>query len=303
MTKSQGGWSLGFGHWDLVIEIWTLVVMSLGYRLRELVTYRELIRNLVIRDLKVRYKKSVLGFLWSLANPLLMMLVFTVVFTIMIPNNTIQKFPIFVLCALLPWNWFSTSIMGSIQSIVSNANLVKKVYFPREVLPLSAVLSNMVNFLLALVVLFGMILVFQIPITMWAALLPVVIFTQFLFTLGLGFILSTLNVFYRDTGVIMDVFLLAWFFLTPIFYPIDILPTQRVVLGLNLDIHRLVRWVNPMASLIDTYRLILYGTPDGAPPGQPAFDFLLRTLVTALVVLAIGYLVFVRYSRVFGEEV
>lgn len=278
-------------------------MMSLGDRLHELITYRELIRNLVIRDLKARYKNSVLGFLWSLANPLLMMLVFTIVFTVMIPNYNIQKFPVFVLCALLPWNWFSTSIMGSIQSIVGNASLVKKVYFPREVLPLSVVLSNLVNFLLALVVLFGMILAFRVPVTPWIMLLPVIILIQFLFTLGLGFILSTVNVFYRDTGVIMDVVLLAWFFLTPIFYPIDILPTQRVVLGLNLDIHRLIRWVNPMASVIDAYRTILYGMPDGSPPGPPALDFLSRTLVTALVVLGVGYLFFVRYSRVLGEEV
>lgn len=277
--------------------------MSLRERLREVITYRELARNLVIRDLKARYKNSVLGFLWSLGNPLLMMLVFTVVFTVMMPNNTIQKFPIFALCALLPWNWFSTSIMGSIQSIVGNANLVKKVYFPREILPLSVVLSNLVNFLLALVVLFGMLYLFKVPFTVWATLLPVIILIQFMFTLGLGFFFSTLNVFYRDTSVIMDVCLLAWFFLTPIFYPIDILPTQRVVFGFNLDLHRLVRWVNPMASVIDAYRTILYGNPDGSPPGPPAFDFLSRTLVTALIVLVVGYLVFARYSPVFGEEV
>ncbi|OGO40565.1 MAG: hypothetical protein A2Z04_03725 [Chloroflexi bacterium RBG_16_57_9] len=277
--------------------------MSLRERLREVITYRELTRNLVIRDLKARYKNSALGFLWSLGNPLLMMLVFTVVFTVMMPNNNIQKFPIFALCALLPWNWFSTSILGSIQSIVGNANLVKKVYFPREILPLSVVLSNLVNFLLALVVLFGMLVLFKVPFTVWATLLPVIILIQFMFTLGLGFFFSTLNVFYRDTSVIMDVFLLAWFFLTPIFYPIDILPTQRVVFGLNLDIHRLVRWVNPMASVIDAYRTILYGSPDGSPPGPPAFDFLSRTLMTALIVLVVGYLVFARYSPVFGEEV
>jgi len=277
--------------------------MSLHERLREVITYRELTRNLVIRDLKARYKNSVLGFIWSLGNPLLMMLVFTVVFTVMMPYNNIQKFPVFALCALLPWNWFSTSIMGSIQSIVGNANLVKKVYFPREILPLSVVLSNLVNFLLALVVLFGMLVFFQVPFTVWITLLPLIILIQFMFTLGLGFFFSTLNVFYRDTGVIMDVFLLAWFFLTPIFYPIEILPTHRVLFGLNLDIHRLVRWLNPMASLIDTYRLILYGSPDGSPPGPPGFDFLARTFFTALMVLVMGYLVFARYSPVFGEEV
>ncbi len=271
--------------------------MTLSRRVAELYRYRELIRNLVARDLKARYKNSILGFLWSLVNPLLMMLVFTLVFTVMLPNSNIPKFPVFVLCALLPWNWFNTSLMGATNSIVGNSQLVKKVYFPREVLPISTVLSNMVNFLLALIVLFAMMLIFRVRFTPWAALLPFVILVQLVLTLGLSFILSTLNVFYRDTGVILEVVLLAWFFLTPIFYPIDILPSHRLVLGLDLDLHRLAYILNPMASLIATYRVILYS---GAPP---AFDFLARTVISALIVLVAGYFVFNRYSRVFGEEV
>ena len=115
-------------------------------RLRELYRHRELIENLVVRDLKVRYKNSVLGFVWSLLNPLLLMVVFTIVFTIMLPNLTIPKFPVFVMCALLPWNFFNTSVMSALNSIVHNGHLIKKVYFPREVLPISTVLSNFVNF-------------------------------------------------------------------------------------------------------------------------------------------------------------
>ena len=265
-------------------------------RLRELVQYRELVKNLVIRDLKVRYKNSVLGFLWSLLNPLMMMVIFTVVFTIMLPNNTIDRFPVFVLCALLPWNFFSSSVMTSIHSIVGNAHLIKKVYFPREVLPLSAVLANLVNFLLAMTVLFGMIFVFRTPLTVWALLLPVVVIIQLIFTLGLAFFLSTLNVFYRDTAAIMDVAMLAWFFLTPVFYPITILPHYRTLFGFALDIQRLAYILNPMASIIASYRVILY---NGAPP---AFDFLIRTAVTSLVLLSLGYFVFLRYSRVFAEQ-
>jgi lipopolysaccharide transport system permease protein len=266
-------------------------------RLAELIRYRELIRNLVSRDLKVRYRNSALGFLWSLLNPLAMMAVFTVVFTFMMPNDTVDRFPVFVLCALLPWNFFRDSVMGSITSIVSNSSLIKKVYFPREVLPLSAILSNLINFLLALTVLFVMLFVFRVRLTRWALLLPLVIFTQLLFTLGLGFMLSTANVFYRDTAMIMDVVMLAWFFVTPIFYPIDILPQHRLVLGLDLNIHRLTYILNPMASLISTYRVILF---HGA---RPALDFFLRTFVTSLLTLIVGQLVFMRYSRVFAEEV
>ncbi len=266
-------------------------------RLTELVRYRELVINLVIRDLKVRYKNSALGFLWSLLNPLAMMAVFTVVFTFMMPDNAIPKFPVFVLCALLPWNFFRESVMGSIASIVGNSYLIKKVYFPREVLPLSVILSSLVNFLLALIVLFGMLFIFRVRLTRWALLLPLVIFTQLLFTLGLGFMLSTANVFYRDTGMIMDVVMLAWFFVTPIFYHIAILPQHQLLLGFDLNIHRLTYILNPMASLIATYRVILY---DGA---RPALDFFFRTFVTSLLTMIVGYLVFMRYSKVFAEEV
>lgn len=266
-------------------------------RLSELVRYRELIRNLVIRDLKVRYKNSVLGFLWSLLNPLAMMGVFTVVFTLMMPNNTIENFPVFVLCALLPWNFFRDSVMSAIHSIVGNSSLIKKVYFPREVLPLSVVLSNMVNFLLALLVLFAMLFVFRIRLTVWALLLPLVILTQLIFTLGLSFLLSTAHVFYRDTAMIMDVVLLAWFFITPIFWDIGILPHHRIVFGFDVNVHRLTYILNPMASLISTYRIILY---NGV---RPAPDFFLRTFVTAVLILVIGYWILVRHSRVFAEEV
>lgn len=266
-------------------------------RLTELVRYRELVRTLVIRDLKVRYKNSFLGILWSLLNPLAMMAVFTIVFTFMMPNNTIERFPVFVLCALLPWNFFRDSVMVSVGSIVNNSPLIKKVYFPREVLPLSVVLSNLVNFCLALIVLFAMMFVFRVRWTPWALLLPLVIFTQVLFVLGLGLMLSTANVFYRDTAMIMEVVMLAWFFVTPIFWDITILPTHRLILGFDVNIHRWTYILNPMASLISTYRVILY---HGA---RPALDFFLRTFVTSLATLILGYWVFLRYSRVFAEEV
>lgn len=271
--------------------------------LRELVNYRELIRNLVVRDLKARYKSSVLGFLWSLVNPLLMMAVFSVVFTYMMPSQAVAHFPLFVLCGILPWNFFTASLMGSTNSIVANGHLIKKVYFAREALPISTVLANLVNFMLALIVLVPMLYIAGIGLTQWALLLPLVILVQVIFTLGLALILSTLNVFYRDTAMIMDVLLLAWFFLTPVMYPIDILPAQATVLGLQLPVQRLTYILNPMASLIASYRSILYGSIQGGPPGPPAFDFFLRTTLTALVVLALGYWVFSRHRAMFAEEV
>jgi lipopolysaccharide transport system permease protein len=265
-------------------------------RIAEIYRYRELIKNLVVRDLKVRYKNSVLGILWSLLNPLLMTIVFTVVFTLLLRSDT-PDYPVFFMCAYLPWSFLSESTMGGTSSIVGNAHLIKKVYFPREVLPLSYVLSGLVNFLLALIVLFGLILVYRVELTWSVLLLPIVIAVQVLFTLGMVFFLSTANVFYRDTQHIMQVVMQAWFFLTPIFYPITIIPESATILGISVNLQLWVRRLNPMASLVASYRDILLR---GAVPG---LDFLLRTAVTCLVIFVIGYLIFCRYSKVFGEEV
>lgn len=269
---------------------------SLWVQARELWRYRDLIRNLVVRDLKARYKNSVLGFLWSLLNPLGMMVVFMFVFTVMMPSQ-VERFPIFLLCGLLPWNFFSAGVMVGITSITGNANLVKKVYFPREVLTISSVLANLVNFLLGLIVLFAVLLVSRSPLSPWLWLLPVVILIQTCFVLGVALVLSTLNVFYRDTIMIMDVVMLAWFFLTPVVYPITTLPSAYQFLGMTVDVHRWMYILNPMASLIAAYRDLLYWGY------RTDLDFLSRTAVTALAVLAFGYWFFVRFRDRFGEEV
>ena len=266
-------------------------------RLRELWKYRELIRNLVIRDLKVRYRNSVLGIAWSWVNPLLMMLVYTMVFNFLAAQSSLPNFHVFVLCALLPWNFFASSVSQGTTSIVSNGPLVKKVYFPREILPISIVLSNLVNFIIALPVFFALALISGARISPWALLLPIPILVEVAFSTGVCLILATLDVFYRDTQVIIGVLMMAWFFLTPIFYPITRVPLEVTLLGVTLNAQVWLRRLNPMASIIASYRDLLYrGVPTGA-------DFLLRTAVTALVVLVVGYMVFLRFSPRFGEEV
>jgi homopolymeric O-antigen transport system permease protein len=265
-------------------------------RIRDLYCYRELLKNLVIRNLKVRYKNSVLGVLWSLLNPLLMTMVFTVVFTVML-KSPIEDYAVFFMCGFLPWTFFSTSLTAATGSIVNNGNLITKVYFPREALPIAEVFSNLVNFLLALVVLFAMLAVFHPTFTPALLMLPFIIFIQIIFTVGMGFLVATANVFYRDTQHILEVVLQAWFFLTPIFYSIDLLPESVTVLGVPIDLHLWIRRLNPMASLVAAYQDVLYW---GHLTG---LDFLLRTLLTCLVILIIGYAVFCRFSPVFGEEV
>lgn len=265
-------------------------------RLRELIHYRELVYNLVVRDLKARYKNSVMGFFWSLLNPLGMMVVFTIVFTVMMPNNQMPNYPIFLLAGLLPWNYFSAGVTVGTVSLVGNAHLVKKVYFPREVLPIASVLANMVNFLLALVVLFGVLLMFRVRLSPWLGLLPVVIAIETCFILGITLFTSALNVFYRDTAMMLEVAMLAWFFLTPVFYPIEILPRSYQLLGIQLDVQRLMYIVNPMASLVAAYRDLLYWG------WYTKLDFFLRTAVTSVGVLAFGYWFLARVSGRFGEE-
>lgn len=265
-------------------------------RLQALWSFRELIRNLVARDLKIRYKNSILGIIWSLLNPLLMMIVFTTVFTIM-RNEAIENYPVFILVGLLPWQFFANSVMGATSSVVGNAHLINKVHFPREILVISGVLSNLVNFLIALLILIPILILFKINVTPWILLLPVMILIQVIFTLGIGFIVATANVFYRDVQMIMEVVLLAGFFLTPVFYSINILPRSYMLAGFSLDIWQLTYYLNPMASIIANYRVIIF---NGAPP---AFDFLVRTFLTACLFLSVGLFIFYRYNTQFSEEV
>jgi ABC-type polysaccharide/polyol phosphate export permease len=263
----------------------------------ELWQYRELLVNLTVRDLKVRYKNSVLGVAWSLLNPILMMLVFTLVYTVMLGQSNRRDYAAFVLCGLLPWNFFSGSIMGGVGSIVNNGYLIKKVYFPRAVLPASIMLSNLVNFLVALPVYFALAWLLGVRFTPYVLLLPLVMLVEMIFILGMSLLLSALNVFYRDVQQIMEVVILAWFFLTPVIWDVSLLPTSRVVMGVEVPVQRLTYIFNPMASIVAAYRDILYyGRPIG-------WDFFLRTAITVVIVLLFGFFIFNRLKGRFAEEV
>ncbi len=232
-----------------------------------------------------------LGFVWSLLNPLLMMVVFTIVFTILtVPN--IENFPVFVLTGLVAWNFFAASVMGATGTIVGNSTLINKVYFPREILPASHVLSNLVNFLLTLIVLFGFIVAYRIPLTPMMLWLPAIILVQVILALGIALIVSAVNVFYRDVAVLLEVGIQAWFFLTPIFYQLERIPNMQV---LGLDVWRWVYVLNPMASIITDYRyVLLYNLP---PINHTAF-----ALAEAGFTLVVGYWLFRTLSPRFSEE-
>jgi ABC-type polysaccharide/polyol phosphate export permease len=270
--------------------------------LKEVIRYRYLLQNLVRRDLKVRYRNSVLGILWSLLNPLFMMLVFSLIFGKLIPREDIPNYPVFFLVGLLPWNFFSGSVLSGTVSITSNSPLIKKVFFPRVLLPTATLLSNLVNFLLAFIVLVIFLYVSGIGLTVHALWLPAILFTQLLFTLGLVLILGTLHVFYRDVVMILDVVMLAWFFMTPIIYSLDLLAVPQTIMNITFNPAVVMRWVNPMASIIDGYRTVLWGTTGGSGPASMDGIYLLRTFVTAALIFLFGFAVFTRSQHLFGEK-
>jgi ABC-type polysaccharide/polyol phosphate export permease len=270
--------------------------------IREVIRYRYLLQNLVRRDLKVRYRNSVLGILWSLLNPLFMMLVFSLIFGKLIPRVDIPHYPVFFLVGLLPWNFFSGSVLSGTVSITSNSPLIKKVFFPRVLLPTATLLSNLVNFLLAFIVLVIFLYVSGIGLTVHALWLPAILFTQLLFTLGLVLILGTLHVFYRDVVMILDVVMLAWFFMTPIIYSLDLLSESQTIMNITFNPAVVMRWVNPMASIIDGYRTVLWGTTGSSGPASMDGIYLLRTFVTAALIFLFGFAVFTRSQHLFGEK-
>ncbi|MFN3705168.1 MAG: ABC transporter permease [Thermoflexales bacterium] len=262
----------------------------------ELWAYRSLLRMLVVRDLKARYRGSALGVLWSFLQPLGMMLVISFAFGVIRGGPaSMPNFHVFVLTGLLPWNLFSTSVTIGANSVVAHGSLVKKVYFPRITLPVSTVISSTINFVLALPLWAAVAVISGHHLHASLIMLPLIVLVQLCFTIGLVLILATLQVFYRDTQFIVELSMLALFFITPIWY--DVAQAQPFYLfGRAWATDVWIRRLNPMASLVNLYQDVMYW-------GRfTDLDFLLRTGLTALVFLLIGVLVFQRLSPRFGEE-
>jgi lipopolysaccharide transport system permease protein len=260
---------------------------------REACSYHDLLRNLLARDLKVRYKHSALGFFWSLLRPLLVIAVLIFVFQVLL-ETSIPHFALFIVIGYLVWSYTADALQTAVRGVVSNAALVKRVYFPRELLPTASVLAHLVHFLLALALVFPLILLSGIPLTAQVLWLPSLILFQTIFLLGLGLALAAVNVFFRDVEAALDPILIAWFFATPILYDIDTVFSKEWA-GITLG--WLVHVLNPMASFITSYRIVLMG---GGVAPDPAF--MLRTYATAVVVLVVGYALFKRCEPRFGEE-
>lgn len=271
-------------------------MQSLKTDLHEIWNYRHLLRMLVVRDLKTRYKNSIFGIAWSFLQPLGMMLVLTFAFGVINKGpSELPHFNVFILSGYLAWTFFSSSMVGGTGSVVANSALVKKVYFPRIILPISVVISHLANYMLALPMFILVAVVSGHHLSWTLLLIPVVILVQVIMSIGLAFILSTINVFYRDTQFIIDLAMLALFFLTPIFYDIRV-AESAVIFGQPVNIALWLRRLNPMASLVNIYQDLMY---HGVPTD---IDFFLRTALTAVVIFLIGYFFFRRFSVRFGEE-
>ena len=247
--------------------------------LRELVRYRSLLRDLVARDLKVRYKRSALGILWTMLNPLLLMIIFTIVFAHIL-RVTVDHFTVYFLSAFVLWNFFAQATSWSTGCLLGYGPLIKKIYVPNSIFVLATVLAGTVNLLISLVPLALIMLVVGHPFTAALAFLPVPIVLATMFSLGLSLALAPLSLMFADIVQIYQAVLTAWMYLTPIMYPLSALP----------DGYRRLILANPMTHLVEAFRTPIY---QGA---IPSLHVMISASVAAVGTLVIGWAIFEHYS-------
>lgn len=259
--------------------------------LRALLKYRQLIQSMVARELKARYRGSVLGFFWSFINPLLLLLVYTFVFSYVLPARqpNLDPYALFLFCGILPWTWFSSSILESANVLISGGNLIKKVMFPAEVLPIVTVLANMVHFFLGLPILVGFLVYYRAPLqASELAWFPVVVLVQLVLTLGIALVVSALTVHFRDLKDILSNLVTFWFFATPIIYSMQDAPAlaKRFLNG------------NPFTHLAISYQEILFYQGNFGH-----WKWLLALGAGSVALFLAGYYLFDRLRDTFAEEV
>jgi ABC-2 type transport system permease protein len=249
---------------------------------REIHQNRELIWSLALKELRVRYKRSALGFIWALLNPLMMMVILTIVFST-ITRIAVQYYPVFLISAFLPWTFFSQALSYSVESIVANAELLKKIRVAKSVFPLAALIANVINFLLSLMPLLLILVILRFPLHWTWLYLPVPLLGLFLFTAGCAFFFAAANVFFRDVSHIVQIVLSGWFYLSPVLYSIDFLP-QRYQFLLRF---------NPMLYILNGFRMAIYYGH------VPTALNIAASLVLGAGTFFLGYSVFRRFERSF----
>lgn len=256
--------------------------------LRELWAHRELLYFLVWRDIKVRYKQTVFGLAWAVLQPFLMMVVFTLFFGVLaqVPSQG-MPYPLFAYSALLPWTMFANAITRASQCLVTDMNLIQKVYFPRLLLPLASVLSPLVDFLIAFVVLIGLMLFYGHPPLIWMLWMPVFIGLELMLALGAGLWLAAINVEYRDVGFATPFLLQLWLFASPVVYPASFVPERfQVAYGL----------INPMSGIIEGFRWSILHT-------QRPDNLFLASAAIIVAILVSGMFYFRRREKAFADVV
>lgn len=253
---------------------------------KELYAYRQMIFSLVKKDLRGRYKGSVLGFLWTFINPLFQLIVYTVVFSFILKTN-IERYYLYLFVGLIPWIFFSSSITVGAASVVTQKDLIKKIYFPRMVIPISYVTSCFVNMLLCFIVIFAVIIFSGVGVNFLALLtLPVIMAVEYLLALGMALLASAVTVYFRDLEHILGIISMAWMYMTPIMYDKAIVP-ERLLPVFNL---------NPMTHVIECYRDVLYHKQ------IPDLTSLLSAAGLGILFLFIGCIVFSKLQKHFAEE-
>ncbi len=250
--------------------------------------HRELLHTLVGREIKLRYKQTAIGVSWVLLQPLVTMLIFTVIFggLAKMPSDGVW-YPVFALTALLPWTYFSQAVTRSGGALVSNANLVSKIYFPRILLPLSTVIAPLVDFVLSLVLLFGLLVYAGIPLTWKLATLPIFILIAMISALGVSLVVSATNVKYRDVGHAIPFVMQIWMFVSPIVYPVSLVPEKwRFLYGLN-----------PMAGVIEGFRWAVLGQTAPDPTVMSA------SFLVFVVFLLVSLVYFRQMERQFADVI
>ena len=258
------------------------------HNILELIRYRELLLSWTARELRLRYKQSLLGGMWAVLQPLVLMGIFVIVFSFFLrtPTDDIPP-PVFTYTALLPWIYFATALSFGVPSLVMNMNLVTKIYFPREILPLASVGAALVDFSIASLVLIVLMLIYRIQFQITLLWVPVLIIVQTIFTIGITLLASMLNAFYRDVRFLIPLIIQIWMYATPIIYPLSNVP----------DWLKPYYLLNPMAGLIDSYRRTII---QGLPPNPLGLGL---AFVIALVFLLWGYSYFKRSEGILPDVI
>ncbi len=266
-------------------------MLSLIKEIKDIYKWRELLWQMVGREVKARYKQSILGYFWVILNPLAQMLVMSFAFSIImrIPTNSASNIPysIFLFVALLPWNLFASSLGSAAASIVGAGGLVTKIYFPRTILVISTIVAKIIDFLFASIVLIIYMIVYQIPININILWIFPIFFIQQIFTLGLSLFFAAANLLYRDIQYLLSMILLLWMYVTPVIFPADLVPLK----------YRFVFQINPMAVIINAYRQVILAG------GIPKYSSLIIATIVSCVTLFIGFKYFKSREKIFADNI